>query len=72
MFATLLFWVVVLVVVAVGGLRWTGHPVLSDWVLIAFIAVPALVIIVAIAAVFHRRLSVKGHAKGVGGNVDLK
>jgi hypothetical protein len=54
-------------VIAAVGLRWTGHSVVSDWVLIAFVAVPAPVMIVALAAVFNRKLSVKGSAKGASG-----
>ena len=67
----MVFLVVVVLAAALAGLHATGHPIASDWALVALVAIPAVVILVAIAAIFNRKLKLKGSASKRGGSGDV-
>lgn len=66
-FGLLIFIAVVLVILAVYAYL-TGRVILSDWAVVSLVAIPAIIIVVAIAAAFRRKLKVAARISKTGGS----
>jgi hypothetical protein len=62
---------ILIVVVAIVDVR-TGRSLLADWALVSIIAIPAVVIIIALAVISGRKLKISARAsKNGSGNIEL-